>query len=297
MNALVTVQQDFSSPLPGSEPVPTSAEGAGPHTIFTPRAQGEFLKSLQLGGNVRLACRAARVSSQTAYRARRRSPALARAWDAALLAARAHAEATLAERALEGVEEAVFYHGEEVARRRRYDSRLLLAHLARLDRMAERPEVQAALALLDAQIEGLEAGVELRDPAPDPAPAREPSREHSQDRAPPAPSCRICGGYCDIPGAELGPRDCEWYPNRVARMEAARPHDADRPEELARETRGNAAAIEAVQLEAFEADVEEWWLVTDARELEASMLRGEGEGSGAPCPDTSFDNAHLGASR
>jgi hypothetical protein len=31
----------------------------------------------------------------------------------------------------------VFYHGEEVARRRRYDSRLLLAHLARLDRLCE----------------------------------------------------------------------------------------------------------------------------------------------------------------
>lgn len=117
MNALVTI-----------EAAPTAGPRGEGHTVFSPRRQGEFLHNLQLFGNVRLACRAARVSAQTAYRQRRASPALAQAWDAALLAARAHAEATLADRALNGVEEAVFYHGEEVARRRRYDSRLLLAH-------------------------------------------------------------------------------------------------------------------------------------------------------------------------
>lgn len=110
------------------EAAPTAGPHGEGHTIFGPKSQAEFLASLQLFGNVRLACRAARVSAQTAYRRRRASPALARAWDAALLAARAHAEATLADRVLNGVEEAVFYHGEEVARRRRYDSRLLLAH-------------------------------------------------------------------------------------------------------------------------------------------------------------------------
>ncbi|WP_324827068.1 hypothetical protein [Qipengyuania zhejiangensis] len=41
--------------------------------------------------------RAARVSAQTACRQRRTSPALAQPWDAALLAALAHAEATLDE--------------------------------------------------------------------------------------------------------------------------------------------------------------------------------------------------------
>ncbi|WP_435417266.1 hypothetical protein WAB17_10335 [Parerythrobacter aurantius] len=46
MNALITLPTDT-------------------HTIFTPRAQGEFLESLQLNGNVRLACRVARVSVQT----------------------------------------------------------------------------------------------------------------------------------------------------------------------------------------------------------------------------------------
>ena len=51
--------------------------------------------------------------------------------------ARDHAEQVLADRALNGVEEKVFYHGEEVATRTRYDSRLLLAHLARLDAKAK----------------------------------------------------------------------------------------------------------------------------------------------------------------
>ena len=121
------------------------AAPAEPHTVFSPRRQAEFLQSLQLFGNVRLAARAARVSAQTAYRARRGSAAFARAWDSALLAARDQAEQVLADRALNGWEEAVFYHGEEVARRRRYSDRLLLAHLARLDRLEARPEIAAGL--------------------------------------------------------------------------------------------------------------------------------------------------------
>jgi hypothetical protein len=47
------------------------------------------------------------------------------------------------------VEEEVFYHGEVVAKRRRYDSRLLLAHLARLDRLADRPDVAALAGAFD----------------------------------------------------------------------------------------------------------------------------------------------------
>ena len=177
------------------------------HTIFSPRHQTAFLENLSLNGNVRLACRAARVSPQTAYRARRSSPALARAWDAALLAARHVAEEVLADRALNGVEEAVFYHGEEIATHRRYDSRLLLAHLARLDKLAEREDIAAALPLLDEQIEGLRRGEALAEPdlfvlrqAQDErggAEARSTLRQaqgdrntFSQDRVPGVPSCR-----------------------------------------------------------------------------------------------------------
>src|SRR3546814_3125124 len=89
----------------------------GPTPILTPPRQAAFLENLMVWGNARLACKAAAVSPQTAYRERRRSPAFAALWDAALLSARQHAEEVLADRALSGVEEAVFYHGEEVARR------------------------------------------------------------------------------------------------------------------------------------------------------------------------------------
>ena len=99
MNAIVS-HEHFSDTTP-----------SGQHTIFAPRSQAEFLQNLSTFGNVRLACRAGRVSAQTAYRARRASRGFALAWDAALLAARAHAEEVLAERAINGVEEAVFYHG------------------------------------------------------------------------------------------------------------------------------------------------------------------------------------------
>jgi hypothetical protein len=77
------------------------------------------------------------MSRQSAYLLRRRDRAFAKAWEAALVLARRHVEEVLATRALDGVEEPVFYHGEQVAVRRRYDARLLLAHLARLDRAAE----------------------------------------------------------------------------------------------------------------------------------------------------------------
>ncbi|MEM6907086.1 MAG: hypothetical protein AAF494_00270 [Pseudomonadota bacterium] len=109
-----------------------------PQPVFSPAAREDFLESLALYGNVRLACRAASVSPQTVYRTRQCDAALAEAWDRALIKARTHVEAVLAERAVNGVEEAVYYHGEEIARRTRFDSRLLLAHLARLDRLAER---------------------------------------------------------------------------------------------------------------------------------------------------------------
>ncbi|MCB2066171.1 MAG: hypothetical protein KDE15_05970 [Erythrobacter sp.] len=128
---------------------------SGQQVALTPQRMADFLDSLKVMGSVAIACRRAGVARQTAYRARRRSPGFARAWDAATVAARDVAETELADRAINGVEEAVYYHGEEVARRRRFDARLLLAHLARLDRAAERLDVAATLPLLDEQIAAL----------------------------------------------------------------------------------------------------------------------------------------------
>ena len=130
----------------------TIATTTPPHNIFARERQVRFLENLSLTGNVRAACRSACICPQTAYRFRRADHNFARAWDAACLAARAQVEQILADRALNGVEEAIYYHGEEVARRTRYDARLLLAHLARLDRMAENADLAAPAEHFDANL-------------------------------------------------------------------------------------------------------------------------------------------------
>ncbi|MXP27387.1 hypothetical protein GRI58_00950 [Porphyrobacter algicida] len=243
----------------------------GHHTIFAPRRQADFLASLALNGNVRLACCAASVSAQTAYRARRASPAFARAWDAALLSTRDHAEQVLADRAINGVEEEVFYHGEEVARRRRNSDRLLLAHLARPDRMAERPELGQALPQLDAQIEALRRGEAL---------VEAPRANLPQDRVPCVSdswdSPRCSNSLLDgLPDVEV----------RLAAMNAARPMGEPLPEDMAEaQDWDEVEAIEASQLAAYEAEVEQWWTVTSEDQMLAMMdaqwAREDGEGRG-----------------
>lgn len=96
----------------------------------------KFLHHLAQKGNVRWAAAECGMSAQGAYVLRRREPGFADAWDAALVLAREHAEQVLGARAIDGVEEPIFYRGEQVGVRRRYDTRLLLAHLARLDKIA-----------------------------------------------------------------------------------------------------------------------------------------------------------------
>ncbi|MEL7738657.1 helix-turn-helix domain-containing protein [Citromicrobium bathyomarinum] len=125
---------------------------------FSREAQADFLDALAQGGNVRAACAAAGISRSTAYRMRRACGRFEQLWDAALLVARTQVEAVLADRALNGVEETIFYHGEAVATRRRYDARLLLAHLARLDRLTQNTATyHAAIGFDDALGELLDA--------------------------------------------------------------------------------------------------------------------------------------------
>jgi len=121
---------------PSSDNLPATCSSG-----FTRERQVAFLRALATCGNVRAACAAAGVSHQTVYRARRSGSEFRLGWDAALVTARGLVEEVLADRALNGVEEAVYYHGEEVARRVRFDSRLLLAHLGRLDRLEADVEV------------------------------------------------------------------------------------------------------------------------------------------------------------
>jgi len=157
---------------------------------FTPDRRVRFLHHLATTGNVRRACAAVGVSPQSAYVHKRRDAAFAAGWDAALLLARDAAEEVLAERALHGTRETIFYRGEAVGSRVRFDARLLLAHLARLDSHHEQAEAaQGIAARFDDYLEELSAGEPVFHPLDDDpdgpphwAPAH-PTREEALLRA------------------------------------------------------------------------------------------------------------------
>ena len=275
---------------------PQSADDSVPDpSHFTRERQTAFLAGLAATGVVRSAAGRAGVSHQTAYRARTASPGFRRAWDAALLAARAQAEEVLACRALDGWEEDVLYHGEVVATRRRYSDRLLLAHLSRLDRLCGDAEVAEFADSFDASLERYAAGEDrparVVEPEPDSscvpasagtlggfsqwpeAPASAGARAGPQDLSSPeqwstrsSPSsepdhepCPDCGGGCLGPAAALTAKDCQWLGNRLDRMDAARPRDALAPYRFPGGDRDGEIGDE--QLAAFEAGVAAWWRV------------------------------------
>ena len=153
----------------------------------------------------------------------------------------------LADRALNGVQEAVFYHGEEVATRTRYDSRLLLAHLARLDKRVEEREVcddcHAPLLGEDDFDEAIEALGSAQD-------------GRAQDAAIFAPGqCSMCSTF---PAREAAAQAQVPPADRLAAMQAALPESA---QELGGMTDSEWRWAEPERLCAFEAGEEDWWLV------------------------------------
>lgn len=114
-------------------PIPTTTR----HDGWTPARKAQFLEALAGDGNVRAACARVGMSREAAYRLRRRDGLFGRAWAAAQVHARAIVGEVLGTRAIEGIEEEIWYRGEVVGTRRRYDTRLLLAHIGRLDKLAE----------------------------------------------------------------------------------------------------------------------------------------------------------------
>jgi hypothetical protein len=116
------------------------------------KVQVEFIEELVRWGNVRAAAQRIGVSRANLYRMRRACETFRLLWDAALVLARPRVEEVLADRALNGVSESVFYHGEEVATRTRHDARLLLAHLGRLDRLENTFKVQRTLGDFEAEL-------------------------------------------------------------------------------------------------------------------------------------------------
>ena len=137
-------------------PVRESAGGVVDHGSLPdelPRAgMAAFVQWLAAWGNVRAAGLQSGISRAHLYRLRRGCPEFRVLWDAALVLARPQVEEVLADRALNGVQETVYFHGEEVATRTRYDARLLLAHLARLDRVEKMGGTFKAAAEFDERV-------------------------------------------------------------------------------------------------------------------------------------------------
>lgn len=129
--------------------IPNTSQRAPRHDGWTPERKTRFLDSLASKGNVGLACARAGLSREAAYRLRRREPMFARAWKAAQAQARDRSVDVLEDRAIDGIEERIYYRGELIDTRRRFDSRLLLAHIGRLDRIADDEAVQRDVARFD----------------------------------------------------------------------------------------------------------------------------------------------------
>ncbi|MDP5279278.1 hypothetical protein Q9Q95_10135 [Sphingomonas sp. DG1-23] len=110
--------------LPGRRP---RADG------WTPARQRKFLERLRETGCVRDACRAAAISSTSAYRARRDSAEFAAAWARAQARGMANVEQAAFDRAVLGWDEVVTREGREISRRKRYSDSLLRVMLQRGD--------------------------------------------------------------------------------------------------------------------------------------------------------------------
>ncbi|QTD57617.1 hypothetical protein [Parasphingorhabdus cellanae] len=112
-------------PVPAAEEPPPERPYRVRHDGWTAERQNIFIESLAKTRCVRDASRIAGISWNSAYRHRKRSPAFAERWALALR----RAETTIGEvtwqRAVEGVEEDVWYYGKVVGKRTKYANDLL----------------------------------------------------------------------------------------------------------------------------------------------------------------------------
>ena len=102
---------------------------------FVPRLKKKFLEYLRQTGNVSKACRLVGVQPCSAYDWKKKNEKFAKQWDDAVEEAIDGMEDEAYRRAIEGVDEPVFYQGKQVAIIKKYSDTVLLALLA-----AHRPE-------------------------------------------------------------------------------------------------------------------------------------------------------------
>jgi hypothetical protein len=200
------------------------------HDGWTPERVGEFLRMLAACGVVEDSCKLVGLSAAGAYalRNRREGRAFARVWDAILIhRSRARLAGELMSRSMNGCIEAIRRDGAVAAERHRYDNRLSMAMLTRLDRLAEkeapnddhlRALSEDMEAFIDCAAEGgdLDDFVEARRPQP---PAAAPPREPD-----PFPDLVTlaraagCPDYRDVPPNDIEVRDLD--PTRTSEWDS-----------------------------------------------------------------------------
>jgi len=109
---------------------------------WNPERKRLFHETLAQSGVVLEAARAAGMSAHAAYALRNRDPLFDAGWEAALTLARRRLADDLYARAVSGVVEQIHRDGVVVAERHRYDNRLSMAVLTRLDARLDRAEAR-----------------------------------------------------------------------------------------------------------------------------------------------------------
>lgn len=96
-------------------------------TVRTPKKADRFIEALLgTGGNVTRACEAAALSKVAAYEWRKNDEAFAIRWEDAVEAGTEELEQEARRRAYEGVDEPVFYKGDECGLVRKYSDTLMI---------------------------------------------------------------------------------------------------------------------------------------------------------------------------
>jgi hypothetical protein len=192
-STLMTRAADAAAPAP---PEPRSRRHR--HDGWIPERQVAFLEALAACGVVAEACKQVGLSAQSAYafRNRRSGRAFGTAWDAVLIhRARGRLSDEVMSRAMNGCVQTVREDGEIKAERHRFDNRLAMAVLTRLDRLAEREgdrdeQLRAISEDLDDFLDCVEEGgdadafVEARRPPPEPEPEEKGERRMGSQSEP-----------------------------------------------------------------------------------------------------------------
>jgi hypothetical protein len=234
------------------------------HDGWTPEKKRAFLERFAECGVIVEACEAAGMSAKSVYNLRNRDPLFAAGLEAASVKARGPLADEAYSRARNGVVERIYKDGVIVAERHRYDNRLTMAVLARLDSRIDRAEAAGAphLALVARWDEYLDAlGEDRREdglaliappspPAPGPAPEENPGDRELRELQPDeedetdGPSYSVWedddGWWTDFPppegfdGEEEGDYGDYYYRRTLSEAEQA-VIDSDQAEEKAEE--------------------------------------------------------------